>query len=407
MRALLIAPDQPWPQARHGAAQRTELLRRSLASLCQTDLAVACIAAGEAEPAAEHIVRVFHEPAGGEPARRRALADRLYPLPQLKRGIDDFYRRKPDLEAWCRAELETGRYSFVVIRYLRAAALSGLLERPPAVPVFLDFDDVDWLKEAGRLADLKLPLRWRLAFQLANRHRERLGRRLAARATHLWFASPAECAEMLPLSCSLLPNIPFALPTRPAPPEPGGPPMVLFVGLLNYAPNCEGLDRFIRGSWPRVRAKHPEARLRVVGKGLDAQLAERWQQTDGVEWVGYVDDLACEYAASNCTLCPVYWGGGSNIKVLESIAHRRACVVSPRVARQLGAWLTPQHGVVEARDDASFADEVVALLTGDPAADAKVERGRQVLEQQLSFDAFAATVRKDVLAGLGTRGTAW
>ena len=144
-----------------------------------------------------------------------------------------------------------------------------------------------------------------------------------------------------------------------------------------------------------------------MGKGLDAQLAERWQQTDGVEWVGYVDDLACEYAASHCTICPVHWGGGSNIKVLESIGHRRASVVSPRVARQLGAWLTPQHGVVEARDDASFADEVVALLTVDPAADAKVERGRQVLEQQLSFDAFAATVRKDVLAGLGTRGTAW
>lgn len=399
MRALLIAPDQPWPFARHGAAQRTELLRQSLAAFCPTDLAVACIGAEEAAPACDHIVAVFREAA---PSRdgQRSLIERLFPLPQLKRGIDGHYRSKPDLRDWCRGELASGRYSFVVVRYLRTAAMSGLLESPSEIPVFLDFDDVDWLKETGRIAGLALPLRWRIYLARANRHRERLGRALAARARHLWAASPAEQANLRPLRCTVLPNIPMALPERAAPPSADARPTVLFVGLMNYAPNREGLDRFIARSWPQVLARHPEARLRIVGKGLDAEHAERWRQSIGVELLGYVDDLNREYADCHCTICPVHWGGGSNIKVLESIGHRRASVVSPRVARQLNDWFPGGHGVVEAADDESFAAEVAALLVAPAPSDACVLRGQGVLKQRLSFDAFAATVRGDVLAAL-------
>lgn len=404
MRALLIAPDQPWPIARHGAAQRTELLRRSLASICPTDLAVACIGADESAPAADHIVAVFREPAS-PPADPRSVVERVFPLPALKRGIDGFYRAKPDLKDWCRMQIDSGRYAFVVVRYLRTAAMSGLLERRSEVPVFLDFDDVDWMKEAGRVAGLKLPLRWRIALARANRHRERLGRALAGRARRLWAASPAEQANLRPLSCTVLPNIPFALPERAAAPRVDGHPTVLFVGLLNYAPNREGLDRFIVRSWPSVRAANAEARLRIVGKGLDEAHAARWRLSPGVELAGYVDDLEREYAQSHCTICPVYWGGGSNIKVLESIGHRRASVVSSRVARQLEDWLPAGHGVVEASDDGSFADEVAALLVADAAADARVQRGQGVLKRRLSFDAFAATVRDEIRGALDTRGT--
>lgn len=402
MRALLIAPDQPWPLARHGAAQRTELLRRSLASLCETDLAVACIGADEAAPEADHIVAVFRENPAVDSAAR-SLGERLFPLPRLKRGVDGFYRSLPDLRDWCREQVDSGRYAVIVIRYLRTAALSGLLEQAPALPVFVDCDDVDWLKESARLAGLRLPLRWRWSLERANRHRERLCRTLAARAIHRWVASHGEQAALAPLSCSVLPNVPFALPEQTAPPRVEGRPTVLFVALMNYAPNRDGLDRFIRRSWPRVLSRHPGARLRIVGKGLDAEHGERWRRTPGVELAGYVPDLDREYADCHCSICPVYWGGGSNIKVLESIGHRRASVVSPRVARQLNEWLPAGHGVVEACDDDAFADAVASLLEPDPAIQACVEKGLGVLRQRLSHEAFAATVRGDILARLGPR----
>jgi glycosyltransferase involved in cell wall biosynthesis len=402
MRGLLIAPDQPWPFARHGAAQRTELLRRSLASICPTDLAVACIGEDEPAPAADHIVAVFREPAAPPPARR-SLVERMFPLPALKRGIDGFYSTHSDLREWCRTQIDSGRYAFVVVRYLRTAAMSGLLERGIESPVFLDFDDVDWLKEAGRVAELELPLRWRMALARANRHREQLGRSLAARARGLWVASPAEQANLRPLASSVLPNIPFSLPEQVLAPRADARPTVLFVGLMNYAPNREGLDRFIIRSWPKVLATHSRARLRIVGKGLDEAHAARWRVVPGVELVGHVDDLEREYAQCHCTICPVHWGGGSNIKVLESIGHRRAGVVSTRVARQLHDWLPADHGVVEAADDASFADAVAELLAADASADAAVQRGQRVLQQRLCYEAFAATVRDDIGTALATQ----
>ena len=45
-----------------------------------------------------------------------------------------------------------------------------------------------------------------------------------------------------------------------------GPPIVLYTGTMDYAPNAEGLLWLLREVWPRVEAANREAQLVVAGR---------------------------------------------------------------------------------------------------------------------------------------------
>lgn len=399
MRGLLLAPYPPWPAAITGATQRTELLRRALSTVAQVDLAVTDVAVHDEIPDLPHVVRVFRASAPARP-RARSWLHRLFPLPRLRRRVRQAYAVREDLAAWLRERVRAGDYDFVAVRYLRTAAQAGLQRGDLGVPVLLDCDDLDWPKEAERIAAAGGSLRYRLMLHLANRYRERLCREVAGGAAVLWAVSGAERAALAPLTASVLANVPMSVPAAAGAPAGEAPAVVLFVGLLGYAPNRDGLDWFVSRVWPRVRSLCPDAVLRIAGGGLDEATAGQWMRQAGVRVLGFVPDLAPEYAACRCTVCPVFWGGGSNIKVLESLAHGRPCVASERVSRQFEGVLGAHTGLFPADNPEECAARVAALLRGGSGIDEAARRGREAVVERYSFEAFSRIAVHDALAAV-------
>lgn len=107
-----------------------------------------------------------------------------------------------------------------------------------------------------------------------------------------------------------LDRIPFRTPDRSG-------PVALFVG-GGFEANINGLAWAMNEVWPEVRAAVPDARLRVVGKVADAP-GLPWPE--GTERVGFVDDLADEYAAARVVIAPLFIGSGMKIKVVEALGH--------------------------------------------------------------------------------------
>src|SRR5579884_1607284 len=52
---------------------------------------------------------------------------------------------------------------------------------------------------------------------------------------------------------------------HPMAPGPEGPPNVLFVGAMHYAPNAQAAQYFARSIWPHVRSQVPDATFSIVG----------------------------------------------------------------------------------------------------------------------------------------------
>jgi len=142
-------------------------------------------------------------------------------------------------------------------------------------------------------------------------------------------------------------------------PAPEGPPTLLFVGNLAYVPNAAAVRLAVTTILPRVRERIPDARLVVCGARGEALAAELGSPS-GVEWRGFVDDLAALYRTAHVMLVPVPLAGGTQYKLLESMAVGLPAVVS-RASAEVTGVVDGEHVLVgETADD--YAAAVVRLL---------------------------------------------
>lgn len=154
--------------------------------------------------------------------------------------------------------------------------------------------------------------------------------------------------------------------------------LVLFFGQLDYAPNQNGIRRFLDHGWPSVRAARPHARLRIIGRGASADL-ERAAARPGVELVGPVSDIVAELASCRLTLVPIWQGGGTRLKVLESLAAARPVIGTGLGVEGLG-FRDRRHGLVE-ESPADLGRAIGSLLSDEPRLAAYGAAGRALAKR--------------------------
>lgn len=160
----------------------------------------------------------------------------------------------------------------------------------------------------------------------------------------------------------VLPPLAAAAPSAAAGVPGDAPPFALFVGPMHRGENREALQWFADQVWPLVRARVPDAELRVAGRATDAQRAE-YGATPGFRMLGFVDDLDALYASAAAVVAPLWVGAGVKFKVVEALV-RGVPVVGTAVAFE---GIGDAEHVPEAQETAAgFADALVEALR-DPA----------------------------------------
>jgi glycosyltransferase involved in cell wall biosynthesis len=155
---------------------------------------------------------------------------------------------------------------------------------------------------------------------------------------------------------------------------------------------------FARSILPRIRAFVPDVKLFVVGHAPPARVKALGREP-GIEVTGYVNDILPYYRLSKVTVVPLRAGGGTRLKVLESMALGRA-VVSTTVGC---AGLEVCHGVhlLIADHPQQFADCVVQLLGDDALRTELVGNARRLVEQHYDWSTIGrrlASAHREILA---------
>jgi glycosyltransferase involved in cell wall biosynthesis len=360
MRILLVAQTTPLDTT-FGAAQRTALLHRALCEHGSVDVLIVnegkAFAAGDAAQA-------------GEIGRLTVATAPWYAR----------YRADVEIRRWARARFASDRFDLVVGRELATAGRFGDVFD---VPVIADVDDAYYRYAPSSASTLA-----RGISMLKTGARRSATRRTLRRFTHVWFASARDQRRFAGIRSGVLPNV--APDVGRQPPPLHEIPTILFVGALWYRPNVDAMNWFIGNSWPGIRRSVGNARLRIVGAGPVEQ-RETWSRTPGVECAGFVADLASEYRAAHFTIAPVRFGGGTQIKTLESFAYGRAAIVSSFVyAGYSGAFTDDSLVVADSADEMSAA---CIRLIGCPAeAERRASVGRAVVQERFCWPAFRSAV---------------
>ncbi|MCP4959191.1 MAG: glycosyltransferase [Actinomycetia bacterium] len=156
------------------------------------------------------------------------------------------------------------------------------------------------------------------------------------------------------------------------------PPNILFVGSLDYPPNADGLDWFVCGIWPTLRARIPELSMRVVGEGLSTQHSAR--RCAGIEVIGPVADLRPLLEEATLCVVPLRWAGGTRVKILEAFAHELP-VVSTTVGAA-GLDVSDDCELRVADDPEGFASACAEIIEDPHLAERIAEAGRQAFESK-------------------------
>lgn len=195
----------------------------------------------------------------------------------------------------------------------------------------------------------------------------------------------------------VLPNI--ARPPSKLRPSaaPGGPMRLLFLGVLDYYPNFDGLQWFCRDILPRARQTcHCE--LWVGGRRAALQLLALMEATEGVNFFGEFPTTDDGFARGDVLVVPLRAGGGTRIKILEAFA--RECPVVSTALGIEGIAAEAERDYLAAESPEDFARQI-ARLADEPALGARLAaNGRRLWQELYSPEALA-----QILAPAAGKGT--
>jgi polysaccharide biosynthesis protein PslH len=376
MRLLLIYPYVPFPVNR-GTYHRVFNLARELAVSHEVDLF--CLDEAGAAAAAGHAAQFgfcqrvhFHR--FNHPPWPRLFPDRLLePLPTT-------------VTHWRQADVQPALDAFAaghdydLIHFVDLVLLPYVRALPSIAPRVMDRSRVDLLFQREELAHLTLGTRDRLLRRenLWKLHRLERAAARELRATvvcgpddEVFLRREVDAdAEIFVLANGVDP----AVFNRDAyPPAPDTAPTVLFCGAMDYTPNVDGLRWYFEQADDALLKAVPERRILIVGKN-PVQAVQAYAKRPGVTVTGEVPDVRPFYQRSWLQMVPLRIGGGTRLKIVESLAI--GCpVVSTTIGAQGLELRNDEHLLLADRPEA-FAGAIATLLKDETKRQRLAEAGR-------------------------------
>lgn len=373
MKILVIYPYAPWPLDR-GTFQRTYHLLQALAHRHDVDF----VALTEKDEGGEDKRAIFAEfckdveflPFEHPPWQKLVPNRLLNPLPSNVQ-----HWQQPSIAAAINRRLTPGRYDLVHICDL--VLMPYVLPHCHHTPFVVDRSRVDLQFQLMEHRTLKFStraslLRWESYLKLWFYEKK-----LAKKAVLEVVCGPDDetflrkhvSADAPVLVVANGVDLEYFHPSSSLEPR-GSEPTVIFCGAMDYSPNVDALRWFFSEIHELLLTKVPHAKILIVGKNPLPEV-KNYGTRQGVTVTGGVPDVRPYYRRAWLQMVPLRIGGGTRLKIVESLAIGTP-VVSTTIGAQ-GLGLAHDNDVLLADDATSFAHEIARALT-DPELRERIEK---------------------------------
>lgn len=137
-------------------------------------------------------------------------------------------------------------------------------------------------------------------------------------------ADAARVRELAPLATKRTSLLPPAVPVKrsDARIDITKQPTLGFLGSMRWLANRDGMEHFLRETWPILAREIPTLRLVCAGRDTDtfcsAFTREHPEYIERVTGLGSIPDLREFWDRTHIGIAPLRWGGGVKIKLIES-----------------------------------------------------------------------------------------
>jgi sugar transferase (PEP-CTERM/EpsH1 system associated) len=159
---------------------------------------------------------------------------------------------------------------------------------------------------------------------------------------------------------------------------------VVFMGVMDYAPNVEAVTFLANNIWRGLHAVFPHARFVIVGS-KPTRKVRNLARIPSIEVTGYVSDVRPYLASATISVVPLAIARGVQNKVLEAMAAGVPVLTTREVAKGLPAG-AEQHVFVAERTKA-FGAVLVELLRNPVALEQMGKSAQEFVQNNCTWDA--------------------
>ncbi len=155
------------------------------------------------------------------------------------------------------------------------------------------------------------------------------------------------------------------------------PDTLVYTGALSYYVNFDAMEFWLSAVWPKVLAARPSTHLKLAGR-LQGTRAAELPANPSVHFVGHQTDIRPLVQGAWASIIPERIGGGTRIKLFESLALGTPVIATRWAATGVDARHGEELLVADGADDLAAA---TVRLLGDGGLRAHLSRqGRKLIE---------------------------
>lgn len=156
---------------------------------------------------------------------------------------------------------------------------------------------------------------------------------------------------------------------------------LLFIGTMSWVANYQGVFWFIEKVLPHIVEKVPNTIFHVIGK-FKGEIPKLDNQN--VILHGFVDDIEPYYKSSDIFVCPLLFGSGIKIKVLDTM-YRGLPLVTTTVGAENLSLINGEHCFIE-DDPQKMAEKILELYNNKGLAVLFANNSRELAKQNYTWD---------------------
>lgn len=139
--------------------------------------------------------------------------------------------------------------------------------------------------------------------------------------------------------------------------------VVVFVGWLAYIPNIEGIKYYLNNVHQTMLAANKHYKLYIIGSNPPRWLIKRSVIDKSIVVTGHVKDVRKYINIAQVCICPVNYGSGTRLKILEYMASGKPIVSTS--AGSEGIEVIDGKNIIIANDANSFSSSIIRVMCDD------------------------------------------
>jgi glycosyltransferase involved in cell wall biosynthesis len=160
------------------------------------------------------------------------------------------------------------------------------------------------------------------------------------------------------------------------------PNSLFYIGALDWLPNLQGIDWFLKNVWTNILTKFPDVQFHIAGRNMPDSL--RNGNYPNVVFHGEVEDAKVFMEDYDIMLVPLLAGSGVRIKIIEGMAMEKPIITTSVGIEGIECKLG--RDVLVADEPAQFAEAVCHCIEDKTFKEDLGKLARKFIEENGSID---------------------